>query len=147
MFELTKECDEHPNKFINLNSEEFSKEILLANDNYLREFFSELSNEYKIQSIGDFRRGRKRLFQGLDSLSTAFYIISKERNYGCGGEGNFLNLDPEESARAFGFTNYFYQRECFRLIKNEMPRNFDSVLKSIDLVCNACEGKLKNNFE
>ena len=90
---------------------------------------------------------------------------------------NFRDLTPEEFAREFGNTNYFYQEKCYEELQKEYKRQsegdakrqslknksekriqlssglenlstaFYLVVKSMKQICNSCKNYLKNPFE
>lgn len=81
---------------------------------------------------------------------------------------NFRGLNPEDFAREFGNTNYFYQEKCFEELGKEYKRQsqgdrergraqlssglenlstaFYLVVKSINKVCDVCKKYMKNPF-
>ena len=101
-----------------------------------------------------------------DSLNEREIKINKE----CSRHPeNFRGLSPEEFAKEFVHTNYFYQRECFkeiikeydkektgdkRLGKKQLSSGLEELSKTfkgpvsdaIDKVCKACKKYLKNPF-
>ena len=82
---------------------------------------------------------------------------------------NFKGLAPKEFAKEFGYTNYFYQKECFKELaeeyKNQSKGDYKlgreklssgleklskaikgPIRKAIEEVCYACRKYLKNPF-
>lgn len=153
---MEKECDKHPIEFMGMSPRDFTKEFCSTNYAYWKEFFKELNKEYLRQSEGDAERPslknesekRVQLPRGLSELAkscdtVAGFIDTKYGEY----KESLRNLNPENLARGFGFTNYFYQREVFKIMKKEMPISFILISKSIDDVCNSCKNFMKNPYE
>ena len=144
---MKRECDKHSINFTGMMPREFVKEFIMTNYSYQKESFRELNKEYKRQSIGDGKRGRPKLSGSLKNLSTACYLFSKKIDKDSGEYKESLkNLNPKKLAETFGYTNYFFQKKCFELMKNKMPLSFILISKSIDDVCNSCKNYLKNPF-
>lgn len=81
----------------------------------------------------------------------------------------FRSLSPEEFAKEFGNTNYFYQKRCFEKLVEEYVNQSNSgkkqnrpelssslenastalylVVKSLGKVCDACRSYIKNHFK
>lgn len=124
MAELENECVKHPADFLGLNPEEFSEKVSNKNGLYIKSFAYELNRVYKKQAAGDRKRGRLQLSSGLDNLSTAFYMVYLELDKEKRRNELFMGLGPQKASEIFGSTNYFYQRECFKELKDKMPRSF-----------------------
>jgi hypothetical protein len=96
--------------------------------------------------------------------------MSEEKEHECSNyPENLKGLSPEEFAKEFVGTNYFYQRECFKEIIKEYDKEYEGdkklgreqlysgleelsvafkgpVSKAINKVCKACRKYLKNPF-
>lgn len=96
--------------------------------------------------------------------------MSEEKEYECSKHPeNLRGLSPEEFAKEFVHTNYFYQRECFKEIIKEYNREYEGdkkrrrvqlssgleelsaafkgpVREAINKICNACRKYLANPF-
>lgn len=96
--------------------------------------------------------------------------MKENKKYECSKHPeNFRGLTPEEFAKEFVHTNYFYQRECFKEMIKEYDKEIEGdkknkrvqlysgleelsaafkgpVGEAINKVCNACRKYLKNPF-
>lgn len=123
---------------------EFVKENFnVWTNNYKKSCFESLSEEYKKQSIKD-----RKLGMNLENLSKAVYSTSQLMKTDISDRHP---LPPKRSAhdfaKTFAGTDYFYQREVFNLIKDEMPNNFSEVLNYADKICKICRNHMDNVFE
>jgi hypothetical protein len=140
MFELKPNFNKKSEDIFGLESIYFSKEILNTNYSYLKEFFEELGKEYKNQAEENFTKIID-LSPGLENLSMACIIISGEINENYGGlKKTIYNINSKELSEYFANTNYYYQSDCFKNMKNNMPPAFDLVLLSMDEVLTAYNG-------
>jgi hypothetical protein len=139
--------NKYPNSYKGMNSQELAKDFKSYTEDYKRECLIALIKEYKSQSINDKKKERIQLSSGLENLSTALYATSKFMKISeSENSSESSKLNTFYFAKRFGKTSYFYQKEFFNLIKEDMPKIFDSVLKSIDNVCCACKPHMKDSF-
>ena len=138
-------CEQyHPLLYKNMTPREFSEDFKKWNPTRRHYFFKELSREYKKQSKEDKKGNKPQLSANLEELATTIYLttifIKKEENQDTDIE------DIKTEAKMFGNTTYFYQLECFKQMKKELPDTIETTIKAMNKVCGSCKKHMMNPY-
>ncbi len=138
-------CEKHPSKYNGYSPKEFSDEFKTWSENYIKKFFEGTIQEYKREGEDDKKNNKMQLSSNLENLATSIYLTNKfiQEN----DEGKTPVTNPEDLAKGFVYTNYFYQREVFTMIKEDMPQIFETAIKAIKKVCKSCEKHMENPYK
>lgn len=138
-------CEKHPLLYDNKNPNEFANEFKTWSVNKKHYFFKELNKEYKRESEEDKKGNKPQLSANLEQLATTTYLTSKFLQKETDANLNIKQIESE--AKKFVHTNYFYQQECFKQIKKELPTIFETTIKAMNGVCNKCKKHMHNPYK
>jgi len=131
--------EKYPTTYKESNIEKFKQEFKTWSSNYIINFFEELNKEYAKKSRNDKKREHQRLSSNLENLATSLYLTSRHIEK---KEGTLPKIKPKDLAKEFVNTNYFYQEETFNALSQDLPRIFQTTLKTINEVCKSYKKKL-----
>lgn len=134
------ECEKHPLTYNGYTPRRFKEEFEKWSSSYIKDFLEELCDDYKRQSEGDRKAGRKQLSKNLETLATSIYLASKDVKT---KKGTTPLRTPKDLAKGFGNTNYFYQKQVFYELRKELPIKFEDTINAINKVCKSCKNYMK----
>ncbi len=134
-------CIKHPLDYNGFTPSMFSSNYLAWPEGFKKRFLRDASIEYVRESVSDRLSGKTQLADGLESLALSVEKVSSSI------PEEFSLVNTFDLAADFVFTNYFYQRECFKKIEDLTNEDYSSVLDDFDLVCKACEKHMINPYK